>query len=279
MFMSEPQIRLAAFILAFLLLTALELWLPAARMKGYRQRRWTVNLSMAVLNTLLLRLFAPLIVLAGATWQAQFGSSPIQISSLPAPLALLLSLLALDLVMYAQHRAFHRFPMLWRVHRAHHSDLHLDVTTGLRFHPLEMVPSLAIKLGVVVLLGIAPAAVFVFELLLSVASLYSHSNFRLHPMLDAALVKVLITPAMHRVHHSLKRRDADSNYGAIFSFWDRLFGSYHDHDATQVPTFPLGAGDLHLQQDMTDIRDLLMLPFQPARAPRQTPADADKAVG
>jgi sterol desaturase/sphingolipid hydroxylase (fatty acid hydroxylase superfamily) len=146
--------------------------------------------------------------------------------ALPWGLATLLSVLLLDLAIYAQHVLFHAVPVLWRLHRMHHADLDIDVTTGVRFHPAEIVLSMLIKLAVVGLIGAPGAAVLIFEVLLNATSMFNHSNVAMPPAVDRIVRLLVVTPDMHRVHHSIERRETNSNFGFNFPWWDRLFGTY-----------------------------------------------------
>jgi sterol desaturase/sphingolipid hydroxylase (fatty acid hydroxylase superfamily) len=221
---AEASIRLFAFGGSLLLLIAAEaLWPRRAVM---REGRWFSNLSLAVLNTLLLRFAFPLLAVG---WAIQIETRHwgfLQSLALPVFVQILLAVVLLDCVIYWQHRLFHRLPWLWRLHRMHHSDVDFDVTTGLRFHPGEMLISMLIKFVAITALGTPALAVLIFEIILSSSSLFEHSNLRLPKWLDRRLRWLLVTPDMHRIHHSVHQTEHDSNYGFNFSFWDRLFGSY-----------------------------------------------------
>lgn len=203
-----------------------EAMLPRRERSQPRSLRWTANLGIAVIDALVARVVLPGGVVAVAAWaQAQgFGLLP----ALGAPfwLAFLIAFLMLDLTIWAQHRAFHRIPLLWRLHRMHHADVDLDATSGLRFHPIEIVLSLAIKLAVAVPLGAPPEAVLAFEIVLNATSLFNHANLAIPPRVDRVLRWVVVTPDMHRVHHSVHREETDSNFGFNLPWWDRIFGTY-----------------------------------------------------
>jgi len=222
----EPWIRVAAFVGAFLLLAAWESWAPRRRASFDRAARWPHNLALVVLGTLLLRAVFPLAAVGAAALAAQAGWGLLNTWPVSRATAFVASLVALDFAIWAQHRMFHRVPLLWRLHRMHHADLDFDVTTALRFHPFELVLSMLIKVGIVLLLGAPPLAVLVFEVLLNASSLFNHANVALSPRVDAWLRWLVVTPDMHRVHHSWEPRETDSNFGFNLPWWDRLFGTY-----------------------------------------------------
>lgn len=226
MLAAEPLIRLAAFlgVLAALMLAERTFARGVARPLGWR--RWPANLALPAIGAALVRLVAPAGAVGAALWAESAGLGLFRALALPGPLAFLLSVVLLDLLVYLQHVAFHRVPALWRLHRMHHADPELDATTGLRFHPIEILLSLALKAAVVVALGAPAAAVLVFEVLLNATSMFNHADLRLPPRLDGWLRLVLVTPDMHRTHHSELRSETDSCYGFCLPWWDRLFGTY-----------------------------------------------------
>jgi sterol desaturase/sphingolipid hydroxylase (fatty acid hydroxylase superfamily) len=227
----EPLIRLGAFALVLGAMMAAEAALPR-RGRGFsRLRRWPSNLGIVALNSLLLRLVFPTAAIGVAIAIEGQGVGLLPWLGLPGWLAVILAVVLLDLAIYFQHVMFHAVPAFWRLHRMHHADLDFDVTTGLRFHPLEILLSMLIKLAVVVALGAPPVAVLLFEVVLNATSMFSHGNLRLPARLDAALRRVLVTPDMHRVHHSAVRAETDSNFGFNLAIWDRLFGTYRAQPA------------------------------------------------
>jgi sterol desaturase/sphingolipid hydroxylase (fatty acid hydroxylase superfamily) len=222
----EGGLRLAV---ALAVLTAMALWELAAPMRRAempRLLRWSNNLALVALDAALVRLVLP-VTLAGfaALIQTQ-GWGILTLTPLPGWLEVVLTLLLLDLAIWAQHRAFHHVPALWRLHRMHHADLDFDVTTGLRFHPVEILISVGIKMAVIAALGAPPVAVLAFEVILNASSLFNHANIRLPARVDRLLRLVIVTPDMHRVHHSVIRDETDSNFGFNLPWWDRLFGTY-----------------------------------------------------
>lgn len=222
---SEASIRLLAFAGSLLLLAAAEaLWPRRAVVRG---ERWLNNLALAALNTLLLRFLFPVLAVGWAMTIENQGWGLLQILAPRGWLQLALAVILLDLAIYWQHRAFHMIPWCWRLHRLHHSDIDFDFTTGVRFHPGEILLSMLIKFAVIALLGAPALAVLVFEIILSSSSLFEHANLRLPRKLDRALRTLIVTPDMHRVHHSVFDEELNRNFGFNFSLWDRLFGSYH----------------------------------------------------
>jgi len=179
-----------------------------------------------MIDTVMTRIVAPTGAVGFALFAEAHGLGLFNVVALPAWLEMVLALLTLDLAIYLQHRLFHYSPVLWRLHRMHHSDLDVDVTTGARFHPIEILLSLGIKFVVIVPLGLPPLAVLLFEIGLNATSMFNHSNVRVSPAIERVLRCLVVTPDMHRVHHSVVRRETDSNFGFNFPWWDRLFGTY-----------------------------------------------------
>ena len=222
----EPGLRVGVFLGVLALVGLVEAIRPRRSPSQGKILRWANNLGLSVVNTVILRLMTPLTLVAAAAWAGERGYGLFTRIALPAWAEIVLAVVLLDLVIYGQHVAFHKIPALWRIHRMHHTDLDVDASTGVRFHPVEMALSLGLKLVAVVALGAAPLAAFLFEILLNGVTLFNHGNIRLGTRLDAALRTVVVTPDMHRVHHSAERDETDSNYGFNLAWWDRLFGTY-----------------------------------------------------
>lgn len=222
----EAAIRMAAFLTFLAVCAGLEAWRPARPWREPRSRRWPRNLLLLLLDTAILRLLYPVLAVGMALWAQERGFGLFHLLDAPPLLAGILSFLALDFTLYAQHRLLHAAPLLWRLHRAHHLDADLDVTSGVRFHPLEMVFSMAIKLAAVAALGAPAVAVVLFEILLNGSALFTHSNLHLGDKLDAALSRLIITPAAHRRHHSTLAAEHNRNFGFFLSLWDRLLGTF-----------------------------------------------------
>lgn len=222
----EPLIRLTVFAGMLFLMAGLEAWLPRRQRNAGRWLRWPSNLGLVAVDSLLVRLVFPTAAVGLALALEGRGVGLLPWLGLPQPLAALLAIVLLDLAIYLQHVIFHAVPSLWRLHRMHHADVDFDVTTGLRFHPAEILLSTVIKLMVVVALGAPAVAVLVFEVLLNATAMFNHANLRLPKWLDLRLRLVLVTPDMHRVHHSVVVRETNSNFGFNLAIWDRIFGTY-----------------------------------------------------
>ena len=257
--MNEPVIRFAAFALVLAGLVGWELVHPRRPRAILRRSRWPANLALVALNTLLVRVFFPLGAAGVALWAERRGVGLFNIVQTPAYLAFAISLLLLDVVIYAQHVAFHRIPLLWRLHRVHHADLDVDVTTGIRFHPFEILLSMAIKTALILALGAPALSVIVFEIVLNATSMFNHANVAIPAPVERTLRRVLVTPDMHRIHHSIRREETDSNFGFNVSWWDRLFRTYralpHDPQETMTLGLPQFRGP-----DVLRLVRLLLLP-------------------
>ena len=229
---STELLAFGAMAGVFALFAVLELVAPAR--KAHRGGRWVTNLALFAIDTLAVRLLVPLLMVGAAALAAERGWGLINQVDLPQWAGIAFAILAMDLALYVQHWATHRIPLLWRLHKVHHSDPDFDVTTAARFHPFEIVLSMVFKMAVVVALGLPVWGVFVFELVFNIATLFTHSNFALPKALEGPVRTLLVTPDMHRIHHSAVRRETDSNYGTLLSGWDRLFGTYTDHAKGQL---------------------------------------------
>lgn len=223
---NEPVIRVAVFAAVLAGMAAWELLSPRREQGVRRTTRWPSNIGVVLLDTFLVRLLFPIGAVAMAVLAEARGWGLFNALSLPAWAAVPLGIILLDLAIYLQHVLFHAVPALWRLHRVHHADLELDVTTGIRFHPIEILLSMGIKLGVVAALGMPAVSVLIFEVVLNATSMFSHGNVRLPHRLDRILRWVVVTPDMHRVHHSVQPRETNSNFGFNLPWWDRLFGTY-----------------------------------------------------
>jgi sterol desaturase/sphingolipid hydroxylase (fatty acid hydroxylase superfamily) len=235
----EPAIRVGAFLAIFTLMALLELWTPRRRLSVGRLLRWPSNLGIVAVDTMVVRLAFPTAAVGVALLAEASGWGLLPMLGVPSWFSIVLAVVLLDLAIYLQHVLFHAVPVLWRLHRMHHADLDLDVTTGARFHPIEILLSMAIKLGVVAALGAPATSVLTFEVLLNVTSMFNHGNVRLPRRFDRALRWLVVTPDMHLIHHSILPREANSNFGFNLPWWDRLFGTYRaepqpSHDAMTI---------------------------------------------
>ena len=226
--LDEAGVRLLAFTGVLALLVAWELLAPRRPRTLGRPARWPGNLGVVAIDTALVRLLLPVSAVGLALVCEARGWGLLQVAGLPAWVTIILAFLALDLAIYLQHALFHAVPALWRLHRMHHADQDIDVTTGVRFHPVEILLSMGIKFAVIAALGAPAVAVLIFEVLLNATSMFNHSNVAMPTWLDRALRWIVVTPDMHRVHHSVVVRETDSNFGFNLPWWDRLFGTYRD---------------------------------------------------
>jgi sterol desaturase/sphingolipid hydroxylase (fatty acid hydroxylase superfamily) len=257
----EPLIRLAAFAGVLAAMAAWEVVAPRRAQRLPRRTRWPGNIGIVVLDTLLVRLLFPTTAVGLALLAEARGWGLIPALGLPAWAGAALAVVALDLAIYLQHVLLHAVPALWRLHRLHHSDPELDVTTGARFHPIEIGLSMAIKLGVIAALGTPAVAVLLFEVLLNATSMFNHSNVRMPARLDRALRWIVVTPDMHRVHHSVVARETDSNFGFNLPWWDRLFGTYRDQPAAGHEAMTIGIEQLR-DPDEQRLDRMLTQPFR-----------------
>lgn len=228
---NEPWIRFGCFAGVFVLMAAWEVLAPKRPLTLGRRPRWPANLGIVALNGFLTRVLLPVAAVGTAVFAAEAGWGLFNAMAVPGWFAFVASVLILDLVVYGQHFAFHHVPVLWRLHRMHHADQDIDVTTGARFHPVEIAISMILKMIVVALIGAPAAAVVLFEILLNATSMFNHGNVAMPAALDRALRLFVVTPDMHRVHHSIVRTETDSNFGFNVPWWDRLFGTYREAPA------------------------------------------------
>lgn len=225
----EALIRLGTFAALFALFALAEAWAPRRPRHQPRRRRWVTNWGLSLLNVAALRalaVFLPLLAVGAALDAGAQGWGLFNHLGWPPAVEVVLAVLILDLAIWAQHLVTHKVPVLWRLHRVHHADTEMDVTTAIRFHPIEIALSMVLKIGLVYALGPAAVAVVIFEILLNGTAMFNHANLRLPPALDRVIRRVLVTPDMHRVHHSVHRDEHDSNYGFSLSIWDRMFRTY-----------------------------------------------------
>jgi sterol desaturase/sphingolipid hydroxylase (fatty acid hydroxylase superfamily) len=265
---TETLIRLGAFLGVFAILAAGEIFLPRRRLTTSKGRRWLANLTIVALNPLSIALVYPILPVGVALLASEQSWGLLNQSSLPYWFEVLIGVVALDLVIYAQHVLHHAIPVLWRLHMVHHADLDFDMTTGLRFHPIEIIVSMAIKLSAVAALGASALAVLIFEVALNATSMFNHSNIRLPQKMDRILRLLVVTPDMHRVHHSVVIRETNSNYGFNLPWWDRLLGTYKDQPAKGHTDMVIGLSQFRNPQKLSLLR-LLILPFTgyPGRVP------------
>ncbi len=257
----EMSIHLGFSFGVFTLMAAWELLAPRRSLSVSKVVRWTNNLALVILNTAILRLLFPAAAVGFAVFTSTNGWGVLHHFAVPLPVAVVLSLVALDLIIYLQHVLVHAVPILWRLHRVHHADPDYDVTTGSRFHPIEIVLSMLIKFAAIVVLGAPPLAVVIFEIILNAMSLFNHGNVRLPLGIDRVLRLVVVTPDMHRVHHSVENNEANSNFGFNLSLWDRICGTYIDQPREGHPAMTIGIDDYREPHLVSWLPGILALPF------------------
>ena len=258
---STETIRLALFIGLFSLLALAEAVWPRRPLTTSKSKRWMANVSIVVVDSLVVRLLFPIVPISLAVAAQANHWGLCNLLALPAWLKLTTGLLLLDFIIYLQHRLFHRVPLLWRLHRMHHTDLDLDVSSGNRFHPLEITLSLLVKMATVLLFGITPFTVLLFEILLNAASLFNHANLAIPRSIDRRLRLIVITPDLHRVHHSVIPKETNSNFGFSQPWWDHLLGTYMDQPREGQINMTIGLHEYRDQNELGLLR-LLRIPFE-----------------
>ena len=260
--MQDPAfIRLVFFLGSFCLFAIWETRFPRKALTQNRTLRWLNNLGLIVLNNICLMLLMPLLAFQAAVIAHSENIGLFNQLDFPIWFEVLLSVLLLDLIIYLQHLLFHRVPVLWRLHRVHHADQDIDVTTAARFHPIEIILSMWIKIGCVFVLGISPLSILVFEIILNVSAMFNHSNGRMPLWLDALIRKLIVTPDMHRVHHSKIIRETHSNFGFFLSIWDQLFRTYRAQPEQGHDGCVIGL-DLFRSPNEQQLNKMLTQPFR-----------------
>jgi len=266
---NEPTVRLTAFAVVLAVMVLWEVLAPRRSRPLARRRRWPANLGIVVLNSIIIRLLFPAAAVGVALTAETQGWGLLHRYDVPSWVAVVAGVVVLDLAIYLQHVMFHAVPALWRLHRMHHADLDIDVTTGARFHPVEIVISMLIKFAVIAALGVPPVAVVLFEVLLNATSMFNHSNVRISPALEPALRWLVVTPDMHRVHHSIERDETNSNFGFNLSIWDRLFGTYRAQPRAGHQAMTIGIPDFRDAAECNSITGMLAIPFHGGKAAPQ----------
>ena len=257
----ETTIRLSSFFGILLLMASWEIAAPRRTLTISKTLRWLNNLGIVVLNTAIVRLIFPIAAVGVATFAAQQGWGLLNYYTLTPLLAILISIVAMDFVIYCQHVLVHAIPLLWRLHRVHHADLDYDVTTGSRFHPIEIIFSLLIKMATIIVLGPPIIAVILFEVILNGMAMFNHANVGLPKSLDNLLRWIVVTPDMHRVHHSVEDDEANSNFGFNLSIWDRLLGTYRDQPRGGHTEMIIGIHTFREPKQVARLDGMLTLPF------------------
>lgn len=260
----EYSVRLGAFFGVFALMGLWEAWRPRRARLLPRRVRWLHNLALVLLNSLFLRLLFPLAGVGFAVLAAERGWGLLNAFAVPFWPAFAISVIALDFLIYLQHIMLHAVPVLWRLHRVHHADADVDVTTGARFHPVEILLSMLIKIAAIAVLGAPAAAVMAFEVLLNATSMFNHANLRLAAPVDRVLRRMLVTPEMHRIHHSMEEAETNSNFGFNLPWWDRLCGTYRERARLPQESMAIGVKGLTGSDRAVRLGGLLALPFASA---------------
>jgi sterol desaturase/sphingolipid hydroxylase (fatty acid hydroxylase superfamily) len=261
LFAYEPLIRLGIFAGVFVAMAMWELFMPRRPQAIGRNWRWPNNLGVVAVDVLLVRVLLPATAVGLALVAEAHGFGFFNMIALPMWVTIPVSIVLLDLAIYLQHVLFHAVPALWRLHRMHHADLEVDVTTGLRFHPIEILLSTGIKLAVVAALGTPAVAVLIFEVLLNATSMFNHSNVRVPAKIDRILRWFVVTPDMHRVHHSILRRETNSNFGFNLPWWDRLLGTYRAQPAAGHDGMTIGIEQFRDAREL-GLDRMLLQPFR-----------------
>lgn len=258
----EPVIRFGCFAGVLALVGLWELQAPRRTLSQPKLLRWVNNLGLVALNTLLLRWVFPLAATAFAAFAAGRGWGLLNHLDVPYWIALPLGVVVLDFAIWLQHVLVHAVPVLWRLHRVHHADLDYDLTTGARFHPIEILLSMLLKLAAIAALGPPVAAVLIFEVLLNATAMFNHGNIRLPGAVDRVLRRILVTPDMHRVHHSVEHDEMNSNFGFNLPWWDRMFGTYRDQPRAGHETMTIGIRERRDPAEVTRLDGMLMMPWR-----------------
>lgn len=255
----ESVLRLGVFLGFFVVLAVLELLIPRRRLRYSKIQRWASNIGLSIFNTIFLRIVIPIAGVGTALLASDKSWGLLSQIELPVWLSALIFIILFDVTIYWQHRIYHKVPILWRFHRMHHTDMDYDFTTGSRFHPLSILISTLIKVGLILLWGPPAVVVVLAEVILNATSMFNHSNIKLPVWLDQRLRKVIVTPDMHRIHHSVERREHDKNFGFNLSCWDRLFSSYLENAEKDQTEMDIGIKGF---QDKKSLNMFTLL-FQP----------------
>lgn len=258
----EPVVRLSCFFSIFFIMASWEVISPYRTLVVKKSLRWFNNLGLTFFNLLLLRLLFPTAAVGVAIFSQQQGWGILNYTSFPLWLATLIAIVVLDLMIYLQHVMVHAIPLFWRVHRVHHADLDYDLTTGARFHPLEIIFSMLFKFIVIISIGPPVIAVIIFEVVLNGMAMFNHANIHLSDRIDRLLRWVIVTPDMHRIHHSIEDDETNSNFGFNLSCWDRLFGTYRKMPRAHSDQIQIGIYHYNKEQDVVAFFGLLRLPFK-----------------
>jgi len=259
---NEIAIRLGFFIGTFIVVALWELLAPKRALTVSKALRWMNNIGLVVLNTVILRKLFPAAAVGVAAFVSTQGWGIFNYYHVPTVIAFVVSVIVMDFIIYLQHIMVHAVPALWRLHRVHHADLDYDVTTGARFHPFEIILSMLIKFATIVVLGPPVVAVIIFEVILNATSMFNHGNISLPKGADRVLRWIVVTPDMHRVHHSAEDDETNSNFGFNLPWWDRLFGTYRDQPRAGHQDMTIGIHHFRDPKQVDQLPGMLSLPFR-----------------
>jgi len=258
---NEINIRMGFFFGTFALVALWELIAPRRALTVSKILRWSNNIGLVFLNSFIIRLIFPAAAIGMTVFASEHGWGLFNYYQLPLALTVIVSVIAMDFIIYLQHVLVHAVPALWRLHRVHHADPDYDVTTGARFHTLEIIISILIKFATIVVLGPPIVAVVIFEVILNAMSMFNHGNIKLPLGLDKKLRLFIVTPDMHRVHHSVEDDEANCNFGFNLPWWDRLFGTYRDQPRAGHEGMNIGIHNYTDPKQVSWIHGMLLLPF------------------
>ena len=258
----ETAVRMGSFFGVLILMAVWEVLAPRRASTVSKIVRWGNNLGLVVFNSVLLRLVFPTAAVGVTIFASEHSWGLLNYVQLPSVAAVAISIVVMDFVIYVQHILMHTIPALWRLHRVHHADLDYDFTTGVRFHPLEIIVSMLIKFSAILILGPPVIAVLMFEVILNAMSMFNHGNVKLPAFLDRNLRLLIVTPDMHRIHHSVEEDESNQNFGFNLSFWDRFFGTYRKQPRAGHEEMVVGIQNYRGLRDVTSIQGLLLLPFR-----------------
>ena len=258
----EILIRGGSFLAIFVFMAAWEILAPRRSLTASKPVRWANNLGLVVLNTIIVRVLFPAAAVGMAIFASDHGWGFLQYVEAPLWLTIIIAVIALDFVIWVQHVMVHAIPVMWRVHRVHHADLDYDLTTGARFHPLEIVLSMLVKFAAITVIGPPVVAVIIFEVLLNATSMFNHGNVRLPEAIDHVMRWIMVTPDMHRVHHSVESDEMNSNFGFNLPWWDHLFGTYRTAPCLGHVGMTIGIPEYRLPRDVSTLPGMLQLPFR-----------------
>ena len=259
---NETTIRMIFFFSIFAIMAVWEIKRPRRQLIVSKLTRWTNNIGLVFLNSIILRLLFPAAAVGVAAFATEHQWGLFHYYDVSMFFVIILSIIAMDFIVYLQHVLVHAVPGLWRLHRVHHADKDYDLTTGARFHPLEIIVSMLIKFSTIIVLGAPVIAVVIFEIILNGMAMFNHGNIKLPDKIDKMLRRLVVTPDMHRVHHSVEDDETNSNFGFNLSLWDRLFGTYREQPRAGQEGMTIGIHHFNDDKDVTWITGMMILPFK-----------------